>query len=66
MMLGREIKLPIDLLFGRPDNEVLQASSKYASTSGKAREGTLLTTDLEINTCLNNGVIIESRKKKAV
>ena len=32
MMLGRELKMPIDLMFGRPENEPPQTATNYAST----------------------------------
>ena len=32
MMLGRELKMPIDLLFGKPENEPPQTATNYAST----------------------------------
>ena len=31
-MLGRELKLPIDLLFGRPEEEPVQAAVEYTRT----------------------------------
>ena len=32
MMLGRELKMPIDLMFGRPEDEPPQTATDYAST----------------------------------
>ena len=32
MMLGRELKMPIDLMLGSPDNEPPQTATNYAST----------------------------------
>ena len=32
MMLGRELKLPVDLIFGRPEEEILQTPVEYVLT----------------------------------
>lgn len=38
MMLGRELKLPIDLMFGRPEEELPQTATDYANALQKQLE----------------------------
>ena len=42
MMLGREIKLPIDLMFGRPEEEPHQGASDYAHALQEKMEAELM------------------------
>ena len=32
MMLGRDLKLPVDLCFGRPEEEPIESTSDYVTT----------------------------------